>query len=136
LSQNDKQGKSSEGSNLVQFQTHQAGHEGGGRSNGRDNLPRNLLCGVSISYVDIVVHRPKIRCCSDEVDVIIGIIILLEFDRCKTIACQRRRRGQFRVKILKIFIYRNQLVVGCIGIERQVCVPPPPACGTGSFSVI
>jgi hypothetical protein len=43
---------------------------------------------VPISRLDLVVFRPQIAGRSDEVNVIVGVIILLKLDRRKLKACQ------------------------------------------------
>ena len=65
-------------SDLVKIQTNKACDERRSSSNSRNDLARNLLCGMAVCYVDIVVHGAEIGCCGDEVDMMIGIIILFE----------------------------------------------------------
>ena len=74
---------------LVQLKADQADDERcSGRDSGND-LARDLLGRMPVSGVDAVVHRAQVRRSSDEVDVVVGVIILLELDGRQAVACER-----------------------------------------------
>jgi len=76
---------------LVEFQTNQPRYKGSCGRNGRDDLPRNLLGRVSIGNGYVVIHSTEIGSGGDEVDMMVGIVILLEFDWSKAVSRQRGR---------------------------------------------
>jgi len=60
------------------LETDQANDKGRCGGDRRDDLPGNLLGRVAISGVYAVIHGAKVRSSSDEVDVVIGIVIFLK----------------------------------------------------------
>ncbi|KAG8424493.1 hypothetical protein J3458_001278 [Metarhizium acridum] len=67
--------------NLVQLHGYQTSYKCSRRGNGRDNLPSNEFGFVSISRLDLVVFGAKVAAGCDEVDVVIGVVILFKFNR-------------------------------------------------------
>ena len=76
--------------NLVEFQAHQTRDEGSCGGDGRHDLAGNLLRRVAVGGLDVVIRRTQIRSSSDEVDVVVRIIVLLKLDRVQAIADQGR----------------------------------------------
>ena len=65
---------------LVKLENDQAGHERCRRGNGWDNLARNELGLVAVRWLDTVVLRTQVAGSGDKVDVVVGVVILLELD--------------------------------------------------------
>ena len=76
--------------NLVEFQTDKPGNKGGCSRNSRDNFARDLLGAVSICSVDAIVHCTKIRCCSNEINMMVGVVVFLKLARAQAISSHRR----------------------------------------------
>ena len=74
---------------LVKFQAHETCDERCRRRNGRNDLASNLLGGVTVGDRDIVIHRPQVSSSSDEINVVVCIIILLKLNRIEAVASQR-----------------------------------------------
>ena len=74
---------------LVQLKVDQTSHERRCRRDGRDDLASNELGLVAVSLLDLVVLRAEVAGRRDEVDVVVGIIILLKLDRRELESCQR-----------------------------------------------
>ena len=75
--------------NLVEFQAHQTRDEGSCGGDGRNDLAGNLLRRVAVGGLDVVIRRTQIRSSSDEVDVVVRIIVLLELNRVQAVADKR-----------------------------------------------
>ena len=90
--------------NLVEFQTDKPGDKGGRSRNGRNNFARDLLSAVSICSVNAIIHCTKIRCCSNKINVVVGVIVFLKLARAQAITSQRRWGGQFASLIITIVI--------------------------------
>ena len=71
---------------LVQLKADEATDKGCcGRDRGYD-LARDLLGGMPVSRSDVVVHRTQVRCGSDEVNVVVRVVVLLELNGVQAIA--------------------------------------------------
>jgi hypothetical protein len=66
---------------LVELKANETSNQRRCSGDSRDDFAGNLLGVVSISRFDAIVHRPKIRGCGDEVNVVVGVVILLKFHR-------------------------------------------------------
>lgn len=69
---------------LVELKADKAYCEGSGGRNGRDNLASNKLRLVAVRLSDAVVASTKVGRRSDEVDVVIAVVVLLKVARLKT----------------------------------------------------
>lgn len=87
---------------LEELQANKTSYQSGGRRDGRNDLSCNLLSGVSVCRVDVVVHCAEVGRCGDEVDVEVGIVILLEFHWVQSVTNQRRRRRQLLHQFRKV----------------------------------
>lgn len=76
---------------LVEFQANQTSHKRCSRGDGGDNLPSDLFGSVAIGYGNAVIHCAKVRGGSNEVNVMVGVIILLKVYRCETVSCKGGR---------------------------------------------
>ena len=74
---------------LVQLEAHQPSDDGRGRRDSRNDLARDLLRVMSACGLDAVVERTQVSSGGDEVDVVVGVIILLELDGRQAVACER-----------------------------------------------
>jgi hypothetical protein len=70
---------------LVQLETNKPGDEGCRRRNSRDNFARNLLGGVAVRRVNVIIHCPQIGRSGDVIDMVIGVIVLLELSGSQTV---------------------------------------------------
>lgn len=59
---------------------------------------------MSIRKLDFVVLSSQIACCSDEINVMIGIVILLEINRLQLEASQRLRSWKLVSNLLKLVV--------------------------------
>ena len=73
---------------LVQLKADKTGNKRRRSRNGGDDLARNLLGRVPVSRRDAVVQRTEVGRRSDEVDVVVRIIVLLELDRVQAVPNQ------------------------------------------------
>ena len=74
--------------NLVEFQTDKPGDKRGSSRNSWNNFARDLLGAVSICSVDAIIHCTKIRRCSNEINVVVGVIVFLKLARTQAITSQ------------------------------------------------
>lgn len=79
-------------SDLVKLQADQASHERRGGRDRRDDLSGNLLGLMPTRSLDGIVHRAQVGRRSDKVDMEVGIIVFLEFDRVEAVSSKRGRR--------------------------------------------
>ena len=49
---------------------------------------------MTVGGCDVVIHGSKVRCGGDEINMVIGVIVLLELDGVQAVADQRRGRRQ------------------------------------------
>lgn len=87
---------------LEELQAYQAGDQRSGRRDRRNDFASNLLCRVPVGRVDTVVHRAEIRRSSDEVDVMVSIVILLELNGVEAVASQRRRSRELGNEVVQV----------------------------------
>lgn len=92
---------------LVEFQNNQASNEGRCRGDGGDDLARNKLGLVSVSRLNLVVLGPQVTAGSDEVNVVVGVVVLFELDRlqleARKSACrwEAGREGCELIRVIK-----------------------------------
>ena len=72
--------------NLVQLKAYKSGHECGGGGNSGNDLARNMLRCVAIGIGDAVVGSTKIGASSNEVNVMVRVIILFKVDWVEAVA--------------------------------------------------
>jgi hypothetical protein len=60
---------------------------------------------MPVRRINTIVHGAQIGSSSDEVNVMVGIVILLEIDRVQPIPGERRRCGQFGNEIVDVVTY-------------------------------
>lgn len=75
---------------LVELQTNQTRDERRRGGYCGNDLTSDLLSGMSIGDRDIVVHGTEIGCSGNEVNMMVGIVIFLEFYWVEPISCHRR----------------------------------------------
>ena len=80
--------------NLVELKHNQAGNQRSGRGNSGNDLSSDELGLVSISGLDLVVFGSQVTASSDEINVMVRVIILLEVNRNQLESRQRAGRGQ------------------------------------------
>ena len=83
--------QSAKETDLIQLQADKTGDERSRCRDGGDDLTRNLLRRMPVCRCDAVVHRAEVRRSGDEVDMVVRIIVLLEFDRVEAVTDKRRR---------------------------------------------
>ena len=66
---------------LVDLVADNTSDHGRGRSDGRDNLTGNHLSLVAVTLSDLIVAGSQIRAGCDEIDVEVGVVVLLEVGR-------------------------------------------------------
>ena len=88
--------------NLVEFQAHQTRDEGSCGGDGRNDLAGNLLRRVAVGGGDAVVHRTQVGRGSDEIDMMVRIIVLLELNRVQAVADKRRRGRELLDEVLEV----------------------------------
>jgi hypothetical protein len=98
-------------SNLVKLQADQTGDKRGRGSNGRNNLTGNLLRRVPISDRYIIIHGSKVRRCSNKVDMMIGIVILFEFNWSKSVSSKRGWWRQLLRELGKVIYFSSNPVI-------------------------
>lgn len=102
---------------LVELKDNQARNEGRCRGDGGDDLARDKLGLVSVSRLDLVVLRSQVAAGSDEVNVVVGVVILFEFDRlqleARKSAC-RRKAGREVCELIRVI---KAAGVGILGME-------------------
>ncbi len=74
---------------LVELETDKTGDQRGSGCDGRDDLSSDLLRRMPVSRRDAVVRSSQVRRSSDEVDVEVRVVVLLELDGVQTVADQR-----------------------------------------------
>jgi hypothetical protein len=74
---------------FIKFEDDQPSDESSCRSNGRNNLACNKLDLVSVGKLNLIVLSSQVACCSDKVNVMVSIVIFLEFNRLELEASQR-----------------------------------------------
>ncbi|CAF3535359.1 unnamed protein product [Fusarium graminearum] len=89
---------------LVQLQNNQASHQRSGCGNGRNDLASNELGLVSISWLNLVVLGPQVAASSDEIDVMVRVIVLLEIDRNELESRQRAGGRQTVSQLLDLVV--------------------------------
>lgn len=86
---------------LVELKNDQSGDKSGSGCDGGDDLSGDELGLMSICEFDLVVLSSQIACCSDEINVMVGIVVLLEFDRLKFESGQCLRLGKLVLDLLE-----------------------------------
>lgn len=79
---------------LVELENGKSTDDGRGRNERGDDFSGDLLRLVLVGSGDAVVGRPQVGGSVDEVDVEVGVVVLLEVDRGKSVASERRRRRE------------------------------------------
>jgi hypothetical protein len=62
---------------------------------------------MAVSRVDVIVHCAKVGGSSDEVDVVVGVIVLLELNDIKPVSSQGRWSRQLLDQIWKLVLVYN-----------------------------
>ncbi|KAI6759397.1 hypothetical protein HG530_010077 [Fusarium avenaceum] len=89
---------------LEQFKHHQSGNQCGSSSNSWDDLASDELGLVSISRLDLVVLCSQVTTSGNEIDVMVGVIILLEVNRDQLESRQRAGRWKTRSQLLNLIV--------------------------------
>lgn len=87
---------------LVKLEDDQTCHQSRGGGNGRNDLASNKLGLVSIGLFNLVILGAQVACGGDEVNVMICVIVLLEFNGCELEASHLASRRQVLCDILKL----------------------------------
>lgn len=101
---------------LVQLETDEADDERRRRGDRGDDLARDLLRRVTVGGVDAVVHRAEVGGGGDEVDMVVGVVVLLEVDRVQAVPGEGRRRWELVREI-----------DGVVTVFRSMCEQMPPS---------
>ena len=72
--------------NLVQLKTHKTYNKRCRGRDGRNDLTSDLLGSIAIRRSDVVIRCAKVRSSGDKVDVIVGVIVLLELNGNEAVA--------------------------------------------------
>ena len=91
-----------EETDLVELKTNETGDKRRRRRNSGNDLTRDLLRRVAVGGGDAVVHRTQVGRGSDEIDMIVRIIVLLELNWVQAIADKRRRGRELLDKVLEV----------------------------------
>ena len=77
--------------NLVQLKAYKTYNKRCRSRDGRNDLTSDLLSSIAIRRSDVVIRCAKVRSSGDKVDVIVGVIVLLELNRDEAVADQGGR---------------------------------------------
>lgn len=76
--------------NLVELETHKTSDKRRRGRNRRNDLSGNLFGGMTIGSSDAVVHGTEVGCRSDEINVMVRVLVLFKVNRFKTETNQTR----------------------------------------------
>src|SRR5699024_9789327 len=91
-------------SKFIELEENETRNQSGGGGNCRDNSASDQLALVTISGSNFVVFGTKIGGCHDEVDVIIGVIVLLKFNWTHLDPSEVLKFGKFGLQLLEILV--------------------------------
>lgn len=112
---------------LVELEADKADSESGGGGNCRDNLASNELGLVAVRLGDLVVASTEVGRGGDEVDVVVGVVVLLKVARLETEASERRGRGKGLDNRVEVVRWRSEQLLKLNSQSSGVSA-------TGSFS--
>jgi hypothetical protein len=72
---------------LVEFKNDESSNKSRCGGNSRNDLSGNELRLMTVGLLNLVILSSQITCCSDEIDMVICIVIFLEFDWRKLETC-------------------------------------------------